>query len=235
MPEPRRPFAVAFAARLGRRFWTRFAIVSVIVGVVLYARSVLDLAWSLDSVREAVDGLGVWGPAMFVGMVTFRHFLLLPHMVVLVAGGLAFGTTQGTIYGAIGIWNAAIAIFLLTRWFGADAFRRRVPPNLQRVLDRASTRGGVGTLALVNAYPFMPLTVFHAAAGLTTMGTLAFAVAIALTSPIRTWTYSYFGSALIEGSWQHIAGATAIALLLLTPLLIPSIRARIRREFALDP
>ena len=209
--------------------------VSVIVGTVLYVRNVLGLEWSLDSVREAVDGLGVWGPVAFVAMVTFRHVLLLPHMVVLVAGGLAFGALWGTIYGAIGIWNAAMGVFLLTRWFGADTFRKRLSPNLQRVLERASSRGGVGTLALVNGYPFMTITVFHAAAGLTTMSTLAYSVAIALTSPIRTWTYSYFGSAIVDGSWQHIAGATAIALLLLAPLLIPSVRARIRREFAIDP
>ena len=234
MPGPRSRAALPLGPRFDRRFWTRFAVVSAIVGTGLVARDILGLEWSLDSVRQTVERMGLWGPVAFVAMVSFRHFLLLPHMVVLVAGGLAFGTLEGTIYGAIGIWNTAMGVFVLTRWFGADTLRKRLPPRLQPVLERASSRGGVETLALVNAYPFMTITVFHAAAGLTTMSTLAFAIAIALTSPIRTWTYSYFGSAIMEGSWQHIAGATAVALLLLTPLLIPSVRSRIRKEFALD-
>lgn len=204
-----------------------------IVAAVLYARSVLELEWSLDSIREAVEGMGVWGPVAFIAMVSFRHFLLLPHMVVLVAGGLVFGTVGGAVYGAIGIWNAAMGVFLLTRWFGADSLRTRLSPGMQRVLDRASSRGGLGTLAFLNAYPFLTITIFHAAAGLTTMSAFTFAVAVALTSPIRTFTYAYFGSAIMDGSWQHIAGATAIAGLLLAPLLIPRVRERIREEFAL--
>ncbi len=220
--------------RFDRRFWIRFGVVLAIVLAVQFSRNVLELEWSLESIRETVERMGVWGPVVFIAMVSFRHFLLLPHMVVLVAGGLAFGAVGGAIYGAVGIWNAAIGVFLLTRWFGADSLRKRLSPGLQRVLERASSRGGVGTLALVNAYPFLTITVFHAAAGLTTMRTLSFAVAIALTSPIRTFTYAYFGSAIMDGSWQHIAGATAIALVLLTPLLFQSVRSRIRREFALD-
>ena len=235
MPDPRPNAALSPGLRLDRRFWARLLVVAGIVAALLYARDLLGLEWSLDAVRETVDRMGFWGPVAFVAMVTFRHVLLLPHMVVLVAGGLAFGAVEGTIYGAIGIWNSAMGVFLLTRWFGADAFRRRLPAKLQPVLERASSRGGVGTLAIVNAYPFMTITVFHAAAGLTTMSTLAFAVAIALTSPIRTWTYSYFGSAIMGGSWEHIAGATAIALLFLVPLLVPRVRARVREEFAVDP
>ena len=218
----------------GPRRGVRILAAVAIVGAFVFARSALGLEWGLDSIRETVDRMGPWGPVVFVTMVSFRQFLLLPHMLVLVAGGLAFGTVEGTVYGAIGILNSAMGIFALTRWFGAESVRVRLSPRLQPVLDRAATRGGVGTLALVNAYPFMTITVFHAAAGLTKMRFWAFAAAIALTSPIRTWTYAYFGAALMDGSPVHVAGATAVALLLLSPLLVPDVRRRIRREFALD-
>ena len=220
-PEKRR----AFALRAG-------ALVA-LVGAGLLARETLGLGGDLESVRDAVARMGLWGPVVYIAIVSVRQLILVPHMVALVVGGLVFGTVAGTIYGAIGLFNSAVGIFLLTRWMGAESFRKRLPPKFHRALDRASTRGGVGSLALVNAYPFMTITVFHAAAGLTTMRLAAFAAAIALTSPIRTWVYAYFGSAIVEGSTRHIVGATAIALLLLTPLLIPSVRARIREEFAL--
>jgi uncharacterized membrane protein YdjX (TVP38/TMEM64 family) len=221
-------------SRFGARFWIRVGVVVALVAAVQFSRNVLELEWNLESIRETVERMGVWGPVVFVAMVSFRHFLLLPHMVILVAGGLVFGAVGGALYGAIGIFNAAMGVFFLTRWFGADSLRKRLSLRLQRVLDRASSRGGVGTLAFLNAYPFLTITVFHAAAGLTTMSAVAFAIAIALTSPIRTWTYAYFGSAIMEGSWQHIAGATAIAVLLLAPLLVPRVRERIREEFALE-
>ncbi len=217
------------------RRWTRALVAALLIGLLLFVRNVLGLEWGLDGLRETVEALGVWGPLVFIGLVSIRQVLLLPHMLVLVVGGLVFGTVEGTVYGAIGIWNSAMGIFLLTRWLGGETVRARISPRLRPALDRASTRGGVGMLALVNAYPFMTISVFHAAAGLTTMSVWAFAAAIALTSPVRTWTYAYFGAALMEGSPAHIAGATVVALLLLSPLLIPSVRQRIRREFALDP
>lgn len=216
-----------------RAFAIRATTLAVIVGTGLYARSALGLDGDLESVRETVGQMGVWGPVIYIAIVSFRQVILVPHMVALVVGGLVFGTVGGTIYGAIGLFNSAVGIFLLTRWMGADSFRKRLSPRLHRALDRASTRGGIGSLALVNAYPFMTITVFHAAAGLTTMSLAAFAAAIAVTSPIRTWVYAYFGSAIVEGSTTHIVAATAIMLLLLTPLLIPRVRARIREEFAL--
>ena len=130
-------------SRLGARFWIRVGVVLAILAAVQYSRSVLELEWNLESIRDTVDQMGVWGPIVFIAMVSFRHFLLLPHMVILVAGGLVFGAVGGAIYGAIGIWNAAMGVFLLTRWFGAEALRKRLSPVLQRVLDRASSRGGV--------------------------------------------------------------------------------------------
>ena len=216
-----------------RSFGGRATALAVLVASGLYAREALGLDGDLESVRETVGNLGVWGPIVYITIVSVRQLILVPHMVALVVGGLVFGTLGGTIYGAIGLFNSAVGIFLLTRWMGAESFRKRLSPNLQHTLARASTRGGVGSLALVNAYPFMTITVFHAAAGLTTMSLASFAAAIALTSPIRTWVYAYFGSAIVEGSTRHIVAATAIALLLLTPLLIPRVRARIRKEFAL--
>jgi len=216
-----------------RGFAVRFVAVSLLVGAGLYARQAFGLDGDLKSIREAIGRMGIWGPIVYIAIVSFRQLLLVPHMVALVVGGLVFGTLGGTLYGAVGLFNSAIGIFLLTRWFGAGGFRKRLSPRLQRALSRASTRGGVGTLALVNAYPFMTITVFHAAAGLTKMRVAAFALAIAVTSPIRSWVYAYFGSAIVEGSIRHIVAATAIILLLLTPLLIPRVRTRIREEFAL--
>ena len=54
-----------------------------------------------------------------------------------------------------------------------------------------------------------------------------------MTSPVRTWVYAYFGSAIVEGSTRHLVAATVVMAALLSPLLIPAVRNRIRDAFAL--
>ena len=100
---------------------------AVLLGVAFFARTQLGITWDLDGLRAFVDGLGAWGPLAFVGVVTFRTVLFVPSQLALIAGGICFGTTGGTIYGAIGLLASGLMVFVLTRWLGADAARNRVP------------------------------------------------------------------------------------------------------------
>jgi len=54
-------------------------------------RSGLGIELNRDSIESAVATLGWKGPALYVGLVTFRQFLLLPSALVLPVGGVVFG------------------------------------------------------------------------------------------------------------------------------------------------
>jgi uncharacterized membrane protein YdjX (TVP38/TMEM64 family) len=216
-----------------RERWYVLAALALLLGVAWFARTRLGISWDLDALRALVDGLGVWGPAAFVALVTFRTVLFVPSQLALIAGGICFGTTGGTLFGALGLLASGLLVFTLTRWLGADAVRSRVPAAVQRALAAAGSRGGAALVAIGTGYPVGNVTGYHAAAALTPMRFDVFTVAVALGSLGRAWTYAYFGNAILERSGAELV-AIAIAVGLaaaLLPLLHPRVRAWVRERW----
>jgi uncharacterized membrane protein YdjX (TVP38/TMEM64 family) len=223
---------------LRRRHLERLAAVLVLaaaLGAALYARSALDVDWSVESLRSLVDRLGIWAPLAFVLLVACRTPLLLPSQLVLTAGGLCFGTVQGTAFGALGLSLSGLVAFGVTRWLGAEVLRSRVPAGLRRTLEAGGTRGGAAVVALATAYPVGPVTLVQAAAALTSMGLATFLVAVGAGAAVRSAIYAYFGNSLIEGRWIHVGIATAVLAVSLLPLLHPRVRIWLRRQFEVRP
>lgn len=210
-----------------RERWLGLGALVLLLGVAWFSRTRLGITWDLDGLRALVDGLGVWGPAAFVAVVTFRTVLFVPSQLALIAGGICFGTTGGTLYGALGLLASGLLVFLITRWLGADAVRSRVPAAVQRALAAAGSRGGAVLVGIGTGYPVGNVTGYHAAAALTPMRVDVFTAAVALGSLGRAWTYAFFGNAILERSTAElvaIAVGVGLAAALL-PLLHPSVRA----------
>jgi len=221
--------------RLGmtRKRFGGLAVVAALLGVALFTRAKLGITWDLDGLRAFVDGLGVWGPLAFVGVVTFRTVLFVPSQLALIAGGICFGTTGGTVYGALGLLASGVIVFVLTRWLGADAVRSRVPAAAQRALAAAGSRGGAVLVAVGTGYPVGNITGYHAAAALTPMRIEVFLVAVAAGSLLRAWIYAFFGNAILERSSEELIAMAAFvaAAALLLPLLHPRVRSWVRAQW----
>jgi uncharacterized membrane protein YdjX (TVP38/TMEM64 family) len=216
-----------------RERWFALAALALLLGVAWFARTRLGISWDLDALRALVDGLGAWGPAAFVAVVTFRTVLFVPSQLALIAGGICFGTTGGTLFGALGLLASGLLVFTLTRWLGADAVRSRVPAAVQRALAAAGSRGGAVLVGIGTGYPVGNVTGYHAAAALTPMRVDVFTLAVGLGSLGRAWTYAYFGNAILERSTAElvaIAVAVGLAAALL-PLLHPRVRAWVRERW----
>jgi uncharacterized membrane protein YdjX (TVP38/TMEM64 family) len=216
-----------------RKRWLALAALTLLLGVAWFARTRLGITWDLDGLRQLVEGLGVWGPAAFVALVTFRTVLFVPSQLALIAGGICFGTTGGTLYGALGLLASGLLVFVLTRWLGADVVRSRVPAAVQRALAAAGSRGGAVLVGIGTGYPVGNVTGYHAAAALTPMRVDVFTLAVALGSLGRAWTYAFFGNAILERSTAElvaIAVGVGLAAALL-PLLHPRVRAWARERW----
>ena len=192
------------------------------------ARSQLDLGVSLaalESLRIWVLDLGWRGPAVFVGLVGFRTFLLLPSALLLVLGGVTFGALAGTALGAVGLCLSAALQFGIARVLGDEWVRPRLGERgLQ--LEARLRRAGPWAVALATGHPAGPMTPVHLAAGLGSMPVASFALAVLLTGPIRAGAYAWLGSALLE--WGVLRSALlglALLALALLPLLHPRARA----------
>lgn len=188
--------------------------------------------WSAEGVRALVADAGVWAPLGFVGLLIFRLVLVIPSIILLSAGGLLFGTLEGSLYGTIGLTCSGLVNFGFVRWAGPEGFRSRIAPRFQGILEIARSRFGAVAIAVISAYPFGPITVAHLGAAVAGMGFATFLVAVALGSFVRAATFSLFGAALIE-SEQLSWALAALAAALFVPLLIPRSRDWLRQSFGI--
>jgi len=180
-----------------------------------------------SSLQGFVAGLGVTGSIIYVAVVVFRSFLLLPSMVVLTVGGLVFGAAFGTLLGGLGIAISAIFNFALARGVGRDVIRRRYGEHLRGFEDRIQSTGP-DLVGLSTAHPMGPLSPSHIGAGLASVEWLPFVGVVLVAGPIRAFVYSFFGANLPEPtSPQFIAATLLMVAVAVLPLAHRGFRARL--------
>ena len=209
---------------LKRRLLGLGALAAFVLGAIV-ARNQLGIEWSVESLREWVDGLGFWGPLVFVLIFSVRLALLVPSALLLMAGGAAFGTMGGIAWGTLGLFCSGIVAFVTTRWLGADRLRRYLPRPARPALEFGGTRGGAVFLALATAYPAGPLTTWHVGAALTAITLPAFALATAFGSVGRAALYGWLGDVLATGAWLQVGIGVGLLALAALPLLHPRARS----------
>jgi len=80
--------------------------------------------WFRDTVTPAavaawVEGLGVWGPLVFVGVYGLAPALCVPGAVLTLAGRALFGPLAGALLSLTGATAGATVAFLLARYVAA--------------------------------------------------------------------------------------------------------------------
>jgi len=156
-------------------------------------RGALDIELSAASIQSLVAGLTWKGPLLYLALVTFRQFLLLPSSILLPIGGLCFGALMGTALGSAGIVLSGLIKFSLARgvrrnWNGSPS-RHRLPAFARRVESAGPFLIGVST-----AHPMGPMAALHWAAGFSAIPLGSFLVALALGGLIRAGTYATLGA-----------------------------------------
>jgi len=203
---------------------------AIVLAGMVALRDLLGVEFNPEALRDTVNDLGIWAPLGMVAITTFRLPLGLPSQVVLIAGGLCFGTLAGTFYGAIGLTCSGAILFAIARVVGRDEIARRIPERLRPALDAAHSNVGAVFLAVGTGYPFGPISAYHSVAGVTGIPFLKFLLAVSVGASIRAGTYTYLGSSLLAGDINRILIASGIlALSALVPLLFPKPRAWVRQ------
>lgn len=207
------------------------AIIGALFWVGIEARGRLGLELSTDSVAKVVAGLGWRAWLVYLVIVVFRTFLGLPSMIVLLAGGVAFGPGLGALLGATGIMISAFLWYISARWMGRDFIHDWLGTRAADFQRRAEAAGPF-VVGISTAHPAGPLTPFHLGSGLAALPFVPFSVAVILGSPVRAVALAFFGSTLLEFGTPRFYLATIIVLVLgLLPLAHPGIRQRIFGAF----
>lgn len=217
----------------------------VIAGIALFSSGLMDrlhpeqLVQHQDQLRSEID-IAPWVSRItYIGLLTLAMSTGIPGTVIIImAGGFAFGAVEGTIYSSIGLTLGTLILFLASRYaFGAGS---KHPPKLVDKLHHGFERHPVaytmflrfvpvapfGLVTVALAWLRCPLWLFMGASWLGGTVSLIFETSIgAGLGEALARSHGHFGPELLmqRSVWMPL---TAIAVLALVPLLLERFTSR---------
>ena len=166
------------------------AVVLLIAALLLFGRRV---AGYLPEFTAWVDGLGLWGPIVFVLGYVVATVAFIPGSLLTLTGGAIFGLTQGTALVFVGASLGAVAAFLSSRHLVRRAIEKRVAAEPRfAAIDRAVGREGFKIVLLLRLSPVVPFVLLNYALGLTRVKLRDYVGALVGMIP-ATFLYVYYG------------------------------------------
>jgi uncharacterized membrane protein YdjX (TVP38/TMEM64 family) len=194
----------------------RVALAAAIVGVVLLAR---EAGAYVPRFAAWVDGLGVWGPLVFVAGYVVATVALIPGSALTLAAGAVFGLFEGTLYAFVAASLGAAAAFLLGRHAARSLVERRIARSPRfAAIDRAVAQQGLRITFLLRLSPVFPFNLLNYVLGLTRVRFRDYLVACLGMLP-GTLLYVYYGwvagevAAAVGGATERGAGGYAVQIL----------------------
>ncbi|HET7574164.1 MAG TPA: VTT domain-containing protein [Solirubrobacterales bacterium] len=210
--------------------------IALLAGLVLAVPALRDasaaaIRGDTAEVRSELDGLGIAGPLLIIGLALIHAVVFYPAEIVDAAAGFAYGffpalaltmagwLLSGLLCFAIG---RSLARPLLDRWLGAERFERT---------EAMIERGGVTLLLAARLIPIVPFSLTSYAAGAAHVPVWRFAWTTAVGYLPITALSVYFGTKLEGLSLTDplVLGSAAALLLLL------AVGHRIARRVAARP
>lgn len=141
---------------------------------VLFVALVLGVLVYLDAQKEVLellvwlDAQGIWGPLLFILIMTLVVVLLLPGIIFTTGAGFAFGVVAGSAYVVIGTTLGAASAFLLARHcFGERTTRFVMRRAKLRLVSDELIPQGWKIVLLSRLVPFFPFKLSNYFFGLT--------------------------------------------------------------------
>jgi uncharacterized membrane protein YdjX (TVP38/TMEM64 family) len=164
--------------------------------------------------REALDlieGLGPWGPVLFVLLYIVATVLFVPGSALTLGAGALFGVGLGSALVSIGATLGATAAFLVGRYVARDWVAKKIAGNAAfAAIDRAVAAEGWKIVGLTRLSPAFPFALLNYAFGLTQVKLRDYVVASWIGMIPGTVTYVYIGSLAQAGDRQRTPGEWAL-------------------------
>lgn len=176
-----------------------------------------------ETFKDYVLSLGVIGPVVYISIFIVRPFILIPSLILFIAGGLAFGPLWGPIYASLGAAIGGILAFAVARFMGQEYVSGKLKWKSCFIRNRQYSFSIVFLLSL---FPIMPVAAINYGAGLSNMKPWNYFSAHFLGLTPRIFAYGFFGSALLDiGSIEFGA---AVSLLIVIAVLTAFFHWRFR-------
>lgn len=162
----------------------------VVIALVLLGR---QLSGQLPRLTAALDGLGAWGPIVFILAYAIACIAFVPASLLTLGAGALFGVVKGTAFVLIGATLGATGAFLIARYVARDWITERVQRDARfAAIDAAIALEGRKVVFLLRLSPVIPFNVLNYALGLTQVRLIDFVVASIGMIP-GTLLYVYTG------------------------------------------
>ncbi|MBU1693220.1 MAG: TVP38/TMEM64 family protein [Verrucomicrobia bacterium] len=179
---------------------------------------------SVLAFRAYIRGLGLWGPAAYIGLCILASLFFAPSIPFILPAAF-FGVVKGTLYASIGLTIGASLSFLAARHTMRPLVERRIRGSkLFQRIDEGVRRDGWHMVMITRLVPVFPFNVQNYAYGLTGIGFWTYTLVSWVSMLPAIVTYVFVGGSLITGRGDIgrtllylFVGATGFALLVFLP------------------
>lgn len=206
-----------------------FILFSVAVGWFI-GRPMIKLVGEPEQFRAWVDGHGIWGRLIFIGMMMLQVICaLIPGEPFEIGAGYAFGAVEGTLLCLAGITLGSLVVFLFVRRFGVrlvEVFFSREKIDSVRFLQ--NTKRLELLVFIVNAIPGTPKDLLSYFVALTKIRLSSWMLIVVVSRIPSVVTSTVGGSAL--GMENYVFAIVTFAVTLVVSGIGVLIYNRIRRN-----
>ncbi len=154
-----------------------------------------------------VNGLGAWGPVVFMAGYVVGTVALVPGSALTLAAGAVFGLGPGVVYVFTAATVGASLAFLVSRYVARDMIEQRLAGNPRfAAVDAAVGREGRKIVLLLRLSPVFPFNLLNYTLGLTKVRFVDYLVASLGMLP-GSFLYTYYGA--VAGDVARLAGGAA--------------------------
>ena len=186
-----------------KKNWLKIVVFVLIIAAVFFTVRELGYMKYLRSpqlLKEAIDGLGVWGPFVFMLLWVASAVFLLPGAALGIVGGILFGPWLGTIYTGLGATLGAVAAFLAGKYVARDMVQGMMEsnPKLQKI-DKGVKKEGWRFVMLTRLVPVFPYNVQNYVYALTAIKLPVYALTTFIFMLPGVFAFSFAGGAVTAG------------------------------------
>jgi len=209
----------------------RLLLIATVLALVI-AATVFDVRAALRETLAWIEGLGTWGPVLFVAIYIAATVLFVPGSALTLGAGALFGVVWGSVFVSAGSVLGATAAFLVGRYLARGWVAEKVSGNAAfAAIDRAVAAEGWKIVGLTRLSPAFPFSLLNYAFGVTQVKLRDYVLASWVGMMPGTVMYVYIGSlARVAGDRQRTPGEWALlALGLAATIAVTLVITRIAR------